>query len=74
MMAKTLLGLVKYKNGKMHFTESRTSGHSDTNLDALPAKCSFVCSKTSSYSFYDERGDEMFVLSDSEEEGVSHSQ
>ena len=38
-MAKTLIGLVKYiKNGEKHSTESRSSGHSDTNLEALPAK------------------------------------
>ena len=35
---KTVIVLVKYiKNGKMHSTDIRSSGHSDTNLEALPA-------------------------------------
>ena len=36
---KTLISLIKYiKNGKMHSTESLSSGHIDTSLEALPAK------------------------------------
>ena len=61
-----------HKNWKIHYIESRSSGHSDTNLEALPAK-SFLLSaaKRLLIRLYDENGDEMFALSNSEE-GVSH--
>ena len=68
---KTLIGLVKYlKNWKMHSTESRSSGHSDTNLEALPAKSAVLsAAKQLLIRLYDK----MFALPNSEE-GVSHSQ
>ena len=68
---KTLIGLVKYiKNGKMHSTESRSSGHSDSNLEALPAKSAVLsAAKLLLIRLYDK----MFALPNSEE-GVSHSQ
>ena len=48
---KTPIGFVKYMNNwKVHSKDSRSSGHNYTNLEALPAKCSFVYSKTTSYS------------------------
>ena len=58
----------------MHSTERRSSGHSDNNLVVLPAK-SVLLSAAGRLFFrlYDENGEEMFALSDSEE-GVSHSQ
>ena len=57
----------------MHSTESRSSEHSDTKLEALPAKIVFLsAAKRLLIRLYDENGDEMFALSDSEE-GVSHS-
>ena len=60
-----------HKNGKC----IRSSGHSDTNLEALPAKNVLLsAAKQLLIHFYDENGDEMFALSDSEEEGVSQSQ
>ena len=72
---KTLIGLVKYiRNGKMHSTESQSSGHSDTNLEALPAKSAVLsAAKRFLIRLYDENGDEMLALSDFEA-GVSHSQ
>ena len=73
---KTLIRLTKYiKNGKIHSTVSRSSGHSDTNLETLPAKSVLLsAAKRLFIRLYDENGDEMFALSDSEQEGVSHSQ
>ena len=56
----------------MHSTESRSSEHSDTKLEALPAKIVFLSVAKRLIRIYDENGDEMFALSDSEE-GVSHS-
>ena len=66
---KTLLGLVKYlKNWKMHSRENRSSGHSDTNLEILPAKnAPLSAAKRLLIRLYDENGDEMFALSDFEE-------
>ena len=61
---------VHIKNWKMHSTESRKSGHCDTNLETLPAKS--VLLSTLLIPLYDEYFDEMFALSDSK--GVSHSQ
>ena len=59
----------------MHSTESRSSGHSDTNREALPAKSALLSgAKRLLIRLYDENGDEMFVLSNSEEEGMSHTQ
>ena len=71
---KTLIGSVKYmKNGKMHSTESRSSGHRDTNLEALPARSVLLSTaKRFLIRLYNENGDKMFASSDSE--GVSHSQ
>ena len=49
---KTLIWLVKYiNNGKMHSTESRSSGHSDTNLEALPAKSARLSAAIKDFSF-----------------------
>ena len=71
---KTLIGSVKYmKNGKMHSTESRSSGHRDTNLEALPARSVLLSTeKRFLIRLYNENGDKMFASSDSE--GVFHSQ
>ena len=71
---KTLLWLAKcIKNAKMRSTVCRSSGHSDTNLEALSAKSVLLsAAKQLLIHLYDESGDEMFVLSDSEE-GVFHS-
>ena len=50
-----------------------SSGHSDTNLEAFPAKSVLLsAAKRHIIRLYDENGDEMFTLSDSD--GVSHSQ
>ena len=52
------------KNEKMHSTERRLSGRSDTNLDALTAKCVLLsAAKRLLIPLYDESGEEMFVLS-----------
>ena len=57
----------------MHSTESRSPGHSDTNLEALPAKSVLLsAAKRPLIRLYDKNGDKMFALSDSD--GVSHSQ
>ena len=55
-----------HKNGKIHSTKSRTSGHSDTNLEALSVN-SFLLSmaKRLLIHLYDENCDKMFALSDS---------
>ena len=67
---KTLIGLLKYiKNGKMYSKESRSSGHSDTDLDELPAKSVLLSTaKRILIRLYDENSDEMFASSDSESE------
>ena len=58
----------------MHSAESRSSGHSDTNLETLPTKSVHLsAAKRLLIRLYDENGDEMFALSDSDK-GVSHSQ
>ena len=71
---KTLIWLAKYiKNWKMHSTESRSSGHSDTNFEELPAKSVLLSvAKRLLIRLYDENGDKMIALFDSK--GVSHSQ
>ena len=62
------------KNGKMHSTDSRSSGHSDTNLEVLPVKSVLLsAAKRHLTRTYDEDSDEMFAQSDYEE-GVFHSQ
>ena len=59
----------------MHSTESRSSGHSDTNLETLPVKSVLLsATKRLLIRLYDENSDKMFALSYSDEEGVSHSQ
>ena len=58
----------------MHSTESRSSGHSDTNLQALPVNSVLLSApKRLLIRHYDENGDKFFALSDSGEE-MSHSQ
>ena len=58
----------------MHSTENRSSGYSVTNLEALPAKSVLLTEvKRLLIRLYDENGEKMFALSDSEEERVSHS-
>ena len=64
-----------HKKVRMYYTDNRSSGHSDSNLEALPAKSvSLSAAKRLLIRLYDENGDEMFALSDSDEEGASHSQ
>ena len=59
----------------MHSTESRSSGHGDTNLESLTVKSVFLsAAKRLHIRVYGENGDEMIALSDSDVEGVSHSQ
>ena len=59
----------------MHSAESRSSGHSDTDLEVLPAKSvPLSAAKRLLVRLHDENADEMSSLSDSKEEGVSHSQ
>ena len=56
----------------MHSTQSRSSEHSDTNLEALSAKSDLLSAvKRLHINLYDENGVEMFALSDCE--GLSHS-
>ena len=65
---KTIICLVKYIiKWKMHSTESRSSGHSDTNLEALPAKSVLSSAeKRLLIHLYDENGDEVIALFHSE--------
>ena len=57
----------------MHSPESRSSGHSNTNLEVLPAKSVLLsAAKRLLIRLYDESDDEMSALSDSE--AVFHSQ
>ena len=57
----------------MYSTKSRSSGHSDTNLVALPAKNVLLsAARQLLISLYDENGGKMFAFSDSN--GVSQSQ
>ena len=54
--------------------ESRSSGHSDTNLETFPTKSVLLsAAKQPLICLYDKNGDKMFALSDSDE-GVTHSQ
>ena len=47
----------------MHSKESRSSGHSDTSLEALPAKSVLLSTaKRLLIRLYDENGDKMFAL------------
>ena len=56
----------------MHSTESRSSGHSDANLEALSAKSVLLsAAKRLLIRLYDENGDELSAVSDSEEVSVS---
>ena len=60
---ETLIWLMKHiANGKMHSTESRSSGHSDTSLEALPVKSVLLsAAKRLLIRLCDEDGDETFV-------------
>ena len=60
----TLIWLVKHiKSGNMHSTESRSLGHSDTDLVALPTKSVLL---SAAKRLYDENCDNMSTFSDSD--------